>query len=191
MTSEIRYKRSSSYKQQTKKGFLLESQACMRRPRPGSRQVGRWAPLPRRRWGLRGQDAACLERRRSRSRRAACASSWHLPMPPQHVLGASGRNRQPALPSFLMQFANGCKDTAKPERDWEPEPLRLPQCRRDVCCREAAQRCGTGEPAEPGLACSVLRCWSPWQIGLGILTGETRLLRSPEERWFMWWQARG
>lgn len=64
--------------------------------------------------------------RRSPSRRAGCAGSWHVPTPPQHVLGASGRNRQPALPSFLTQFANGCEDTAKPERDWEPEPLRLP-----------------------------------------------------------------
>lgn len=70
-----------------------------------------------------------------------------------------------------MQFANGCEDTAKPERDWEPEPLRLPRCRRDACCREAAQRCGAGEPAEPGLARSALRCKSPWQISLQILTG--------------------
>lgn len=127
-------------------------------------------------------------------RRAACASSWHLPTLPQHVLGASGRNRQPALPSFLMQFANGCEDTAKPERDWEPEPLRLPRCRRDACCREAAQRCGAGEPAEPGLARSALRCKSPWQISLRILTGwgwRKRPPRSPGERWLTWWQAQG
>lgn len=122
----------------------------MHEKRPESGQVGRWAPLPHRRWGLGGQDAACLERRRSPSRRAACASSWHFPTLPQHVLGASGRNRQPALPSFLMQFANGCEDTAKPERDWEPEPLRLPRCRRDASCGEAAWHtwhCGASPPA--------------------------------------------
>lgn len=106
--------------------------------------------------------------------RTACAGSWCFPTLPQHVLGASGRNRQAASPSFLMQFANGCEDRAKPERDWEPEPLRLPRCRRDACCREVVQRCGAGEPAGPGLAHSALRCQSPRQISLRILTGENK-----------------
>lgn len=58
-----------------------------------------------------------------------------------------------------MQFANGCEDTAKPKRDWEPERLCLPRCQQDACCRGGAAlrhrrasraRLGTRGAAVPG-----------------------------------------
>lgn len=57
-----------------------------------------------------------------------------------------GRNQQPALPSFLMQFANGCEDVAKPE----PERGRS---RGAGGMWEAERRhCGSGEPARISVA---------------------------------------
>lgn len=52
-----------------------------------------------------------------------------------------GRNQQPALPSFLMQFANGCEDMAKPE----PEQGR--SCGAGGMRDAERQHYGTGEPA--------------------------------------------
>lgn len=55
-----------------------------------------------------------------------------------------GRNQQLALPSFLMQFANGCEDVAKPERGWSCGAGGM---------RDAERRhCGTGEPARISVA---------------------------------------
>lgn len=52
-----------------------------------------------------------------------------------------GRNQQPALPSFLMQFANGCEDVAK------LEPERGRSCGAGGMRDAERQYCGTGEPA--------------------------------------------
>lgn len=55
-----------------------------------------------------------------------------------------GRNQQPALPSFLMQFANGCEDAAKPERGRSRGAGGM----QDV----EQQHCGTREPARTSVA---------------------------------------
>lgn len=55
-----------------------------------------------------------------------------------------GRNEQPTLPSFLMQFANGCEDVAKLEQGRSRGAGGMQDAER--------QRCGTGEPARISVA---------------------------------------
>lgn len=107
------------------------------------------APHPGRRWGQGGQAAA---RSVTSPSPGACAGSWRVPTASRHVLrraagiGRNGQESAAGLPSFLMQFANGCEDVAKPE----PERGRS---RGAGGMREAERRHrGSGEPARISVA---------------------------------------
>lgn len=68
----------------------------------------------------------------------------------QQEPAGTGRNQQPALPSFLMQFANGCEDVAKPE----PGGCGMRSG------SAAAQRSQPGQPGQRGTAATVTV--TPW-----------------------------
>lgn len=144
----MRHKRS----QVTKNGQRRCSSRAGTRGSHQGRQVGAGHPslTPD---GDSGADAACWAQRCPPSRRGAGASSWPVPRPSRTCSGRAAGAGSSAAPSFLMQFANGCEEAAKPERDWEREP----RCRRDWCYS------ATGDLARPAVAHWVLRCQSPRQ----------------------------
>lgn len=156
MTPGIRYKKGTGLQTRNKEGISAGKLGMQ------DRRAGRWAlgTLPWCRWGLGGQDATCLEQGCSCSPVPAAATSPGCPSTCSMQPGSAAIGSLPS-PSFLMQFANGCKDTAKPERDWEPVGCC---CRRHRMALPSASRETKAARSQGALVYAVANasCWG-WE----------------------------